>query len=80
MSWFTLPDQRMPDDVMWESVQTGLTARITHEFGAAWWVRIAFLSDDIPESVSIRLLHSLPFQPFDHCVYDFVPVHGSALD
>lgn len=58
-----MAELRMPDDVMWESVELGLTARLAHEFGAAWWVRIVFPVDVKPESVSIRLCHAIPLQP-----------------
>lgn len=58
-----MAELRMPDDLMWESVETGLTARIAHEFGASWWVKIGFPYDTAPESVTIRLCHSVPFQP-----------------
>jgi hypothetical protein len=58
-----MAELRMPDDVMWESVQTGLSARITNEFGAAWWVKISFPYDIAAESVSISLRHAVPFQP-----------------
>jgi hypothetical protein len=59
-----MAELRMPDDVMWESVQTGLSARIVHEFGASWWVKISFPYDKAAESVLISLRHAIPFQPF----------------
>lgn len=52
--------ERMPHDLMWEAVGTGLNAKITHSFGAPWWVSVVFPFDSVPESVLIKLLHSSP--------------------
>lgn len=47
----------LPNDLLWESVEAGLIARLTHSFGTSWWVNIDFDIETIPEAALVNLMH-----------------------
>lgn len=47
---------RLPDEVLWESIEVGLNSLISSTYGAAFWVKISFKD----AFVAVQLWHAVP--------------------